>query len=157
MSLELSRPVLLLSLVLVSTSCAFVDEGPAGPRIVLDAGARPSARDAALPRRDAGLHANAFGIVVHGTQLTMRAGASLAIVVELIRADGFDTPITIALHGLPPGVRASARTAGPNVRYLVLFLEAEDGAVTQESVPFALEATAGGWVRRARLTVSVTR
>lgn len=161
MSRSISLPALLAALaVLAWIGCSSVDAAP-DAHVPLDAARlgrqRGSGAIDAPARRDAGLHANAFAIVPHGTQLTMRAGTARPMIVELIRADGFDTPIVLTLHGLPDGLRASPRTAGPIDRYVVLLVEASDGAVTQERVPFALQAEADGWVRRARITVSVTR
>lgn len=143
-------------------SARALDAGPDAAPEPADAGvdALPQSFDAGLDvteRRDAGLGAEMFAIRPRGTQLTVRAAGSLAWTIDVVRADGFESPIVLEAFGLPAGVRAAPVVATVGEASVDLVLEAEASALIRADAAFSLQASADGWVRRARITVSVTR
>lgn len=125
---------------------------------LLDAGrdaGRDAGHDAAQPR-DSGLGAEAFAMRPRETDLVMAAGSSRMLEIELVRAEGFEVPIVIAGFGLPPGIVMHGTIAEADDMVVFVILEADGGAVTQRPIPFSLQASAAGWQRRARITLTVT-
>jgi hypothetical protein len=163
MSRSLARPhALVLSALLASPAlliacCAQVEAPSPQP---LDAGAPdvgpPDAGTDAPAPRDSGLGAEAFAIGPRETDLAMRAGSSRALEIDIARAEGFDAPIAIDALGLPAGIRLLGTMAGAGVSVATVVLEADPGAETQRPLPFTLQASAEGWQRRARITLTVT-
>jgi hypothetical protein len=120
-----------------------------------DASSRaPDAPSDARPVRD-GARGSPFGIVPQTTSLVIRAGTTLALPVRIERGDGYRDTIRLETFGLPSGLHASPLDVPAERTLVVLEIVAAQRAHTDGDVPFALQASAGGWRRTVRATVRV--
>lgn len=124
-------------------------EADAGPdAIELDA-----ARDA--PLDDTPVIGAPFSIRVEPLRFTVRAGETVRVPVEVIRAAGFDAPVTLMADGLPEAVYAEPSFEVPERPESALVLEASGRAPQIDDAPFVISGTSMGHRRELRVTLDV--
>ena len=72
------------------------------------------------------------------------AGGSIPLTVTAFRMDGFDGPITVSLHDLPPGFRATRGTIEPGEVSTTLVLSSDAGAKLTAAAPLKVTGEAPG-------------
>jgi hypothetical protein len=71
-----------------------------------------------------------FAISLNQNELNVPRGGTALVTANVVRRDGFDGPVTIALEGLPPGVTATATTVEPGLYAADLIVSAAADART---------------------------
>jgi hypothetical protein len=153
---------LLTAPLLLATACS-AEAAPRDSPPQLDAGAPAGdagselAADAAPPALDAAppTGPEPFAIEVWPTAVRMRAGESFELRVTVARRPELTRPVVLETFGLPRGVAAARVFATAEESEVRVVLVASPDAATEGEVAFALQASAEGWRRSLRLTISV--
>ncbi|MBM7118251.1 hypothetical protein [Archangium primigenium] len=77
-------------------------------------------------------------------ELLVRSGGSAPLRVGLTRTESFSGPVTVSLHGLPPGVFAAERSVADDTQAVALVLSASEQVGPGTRIDATLVATAHG-------------
>ncbi len=141
----------------IASSC--VNSPPNEPPV--DGGAHDAGRDAGAARdagRDGGerviLGGGPFGLEPAPGDLVARPGDVVTLRVGVPRERGYPAVIEVATFGLPRGSQCAVELARERDEYVTLEIHLDD-TVELGPHPFALQASADGWHRNARIVLLV--